>query len=82
MNAPNHADIHRDLGKVEAGLEALKDMVKQGFSDTNDRLEKLETRMAAMETKESERKGAFQLGHWLVGAISAFGAFIASHFLK
>ena len=79
---PSHNDLHRDIGRMEAGLEALKEIVSEGFKGTGDRLDKVEQRLAALEGQESERKGAFRLGHWLVGAISGLVAFVAAHFLK
>jgi len=45
-------------------------------------LERIDQRLARIEQTEEQRKGAFSLGHWLIGAVSAVGAFLASHFLK
>lgn len=78
----SHDDLHRDIGRMEgkqdamgARLDKLEKMVSEGF-------QKLDERLARIEDRESQRKGAFQLGHWLVGTIAGLVAFVASHFLK
>lgn len=89
MTGPNHSDLQRDMGGLqrdigglEAGLEALKDAVEKGFSDTGNRIDKVETRLASLEAMESQRKGAFSLGHWLIGILSGVAVFVTDHFLK
>lgn len=80
MSGPDHAELARDMGKMEAGLEALKDVVTKGFNEmkaeirenrkeTKDSLEKVETRLLALETVESQRKGALRMVAAVAGVI-------------
>lgn len=66
-----HDDLHRDFGRMEAGLESLKDIVREGFQDNRDRLDKVEERLAALEARETERKGAWKVIVTVAGAVSA-----------
>jgi hypothetical protein len=77
----NHDDLHRDLGRMEAGLEALKDIVREGFKGSNERLDKLETRMAALEAKETERKGVWKTIVAISGLVSAAVAGLVKYLL-
>lgn len=88
-----HLDLQRDMGRMEAGLEALKEAMQQGFQRNSDDIREVKddlnefrtdalARLSALESAESQRAGAFKLGHWLVGAVSGVVAFIAAHFLK
>lgn len=67
----SHDDLHRDFGRMEAGLESLKDIVREGFQDNRDRLDKVERRLAALEARETERKGAWRVIVAVAGAVSA-----------
>lgn len=82
MTGPNHADLQRDMGRVEAGLEALEKMMEQGFKDIKAELRDIKTDVEALKTAESQRKGAFQLGHWVIGIIGGVVVFVADHFWK
>ena len=73
--AASHDDLHRDMGKVEAGLEALKEIVRDGFTGTNARIERVEARLAALEEKETERKGVWKV---IVGVASVVSAAVAA----
>lgn len=76
----SHDDIHRDIGRMEAGLESLKEVVREGFKGSNERLDKLESRMAALEGKESERKGGWRYLAALAGLLGTIGGLIAGFF--
>lgn len=78
MNPPNYADLYRGLGEVEGRLGAMEDRLNK----MDGTLDRIDGRLARIEESESKRKGAFALGHWLVGAISGLVAFAAAHFLK
>ena len=56
----------REIGKLEAGLEALNRTVREGFTDAKeDRREikrevaAIDERLARIEAKENERRGAW-----------------------
>jgi hypothetical protein len=78
VNPPNHTDLYLGLGKMEGRLDA----VEERLSKIETIAERIDTRLARIEQTESQRAGAFKLGHWIVGAISGFAAFVAAHFLK
>lgn len=78
MNAPSHTDLYLGLGKMEGRLDAVEDRL----SKIETIAERIDTRLARIEAAESQRAGAFKLGHWLFAAATGFVAFIASHFLK
>jgi len=77
-----HTDLSRDMGRVEASLEALEKVVTQGFQDIKDELRVIKADVEALKMTESQRKGVFQAGHWVIGIISAVAVFIADHFWK
>jgi tetrahydromethanopterin S-methyltransferase subunit G len=77
-----HDDLNRDLGRMEGTLvglggrmDKLEQMVSDGFSKLNERLD-------VIERRESERKGGFRVAHWIYGAATGLIAFLAAHFLK
>ena len=80
MTAPNHTDLSRDMGRVEASLEALEKAMMQGFQDIKDELKVIKTDVEALKQAENKRKGA--LGALMVfsgfvgGLIAKFGALI------
>ena len=82
MTQPNHTDLQRDMGRVEASLEALEKAMAQGFKDIKEELRAIKSDVETLKTAESKRTGAFALGHWLVGAVSGLVAFVAAHLLK
>lgn len=82
MTTPSHTDLHRDFGKMEAGLEALKEVVREGFQETNDRLHKVETRLASLEQSEHRRAGIIGAGKWVWGILTAAGAAIGGAWLS
>lgn len=73
MSDPTHADIQRDLGRMEAGLEALKSAMKQGFDDIKSELRDIKEDVEALKAAEAARSGAFKFGHWLMGALTTLG---------
>ena len=80
MNPPNHTDLSRDMGRVEASLEALEKAMMQGFQDIKDELKVIKADVEALKVSENKRKGA--LGALMVfsgfvgGLIAKFGALI------
>lgn len=75
----SHDDLHRDMGKVEAGLEALKEIVRDGFKGTDTRLDRVEQRLAALEAKETERKGVWKVIVTVAGGVSAIVAVLVKY---
>lgn len=75
-----HTDLSRDMGRVEASLEALEKVVSQGFQDIKDELRVIKQDVEALKVAENKRKGA--LGALMVfagfagGLIVKFGAFV------
>ncbi len=82
MDNISRSDIHRDLGRMEGKSDAMGARMDRLERAVADGFEKLDIRLARIEEAESKRKGAFALGHWLVGAVSGLVAFVAAHFLK
>lgn len=82
MTATTNNDLQRDMGRVEASLDSLEKLVAKGFDDIKGELHDLKKDVSELKLAESQRKGAFSLGQWLVGAIGAGIALIAQHFWK
>lgn len=87
MNPPNHTDLSRDMGRVEASLEALEKAMMQGFKDTKEgqreikgELETIRGRLDNLETSENKRKGAVAMlvafGGVIGGLVVKFGALL------
>ena len=76
-----HDDLQRSLGRVEGNqsqLEARMDrferLVSDGFEKLEGSLSAIETRLAAIERKETERKGAWEVIVAVAGGVSAIVA--------
>ena len=80
MSPPNHTDLSRDMGRVEASLEALEGIVKQGFQEIKDELRVIKSDVEVLKAAENKRKGAVAmlvaLGGVIGGLVVKFGAFI------
>lgn len=83
MSGASHDDLHRDFGRMEAGLDSLKEIVREGFKDNRERLDLVEQRLAALETRETERKGAWKvivgITAIISGAVATFVTSLAKH---
>jgi len=75
VTQPNHTDLSRDMGRVEASLEALEKVVSQGFQDIKDELRAIKTDVEALKQAENKRKGA-------LGALMVFAGFIGGLIVK
>lgn len=75
-----HTDLSRDMGRVEASLEALEKAMMQGFQDIKDELRVIKADVEALKQAESKRKGAVAMlvafGGVIGGLIAKFGALI------
>ncbi len=79
-----HDDLQRSLGRVEGKQDAMRDRVGQleetveeGFDKVTTSLDKNNARLAAIETRESERKGAWAV---LIGIASLFSGVFGAVF--
>lgn len=89
MTTANHDDLQRSLGRVEgnqsameARMDRFEKLMSDGFKTVEDALTDIDKRLASIESKESERKGAFSFGQWIVGVIGAGLALIVNHFWR
>jgi hypothetical protein len=80
MSPPNHTDLSRDMGRVEASLEALEKVVLQGFEDIKIELRVIKADVEALKAAENKRKGAvgalMLFAGFIGGLVAKFGAFI------
>lgn len=79
---PDHAEMQRSLGRVEgnqsameARMDRFEKLVTDGFEKVEDTLTAIEKRLAAIETKETERKGAWKV---IVAVASVVSAAVAA----
>ncbi|WP_156428160.1 hypothetical protein [Novosphingobium sp. FSW06-99] len=73
-----YSDLHRDLGRVEGGLEAME----KRFDRVEETLERIDDRLARIEASENERKGAWWAIVTIAAVIGAFAGTLISHFWK
>lgn len=85
-----HEDLHRDIGRMEGGLNAVKDRMDRLERTVDEGFEKLEslisdmradinTRLVPLETAESQRKGAIAAIIGVASLLSgALGALISN----
>lgn len=78
MTAVNHEQLQRSLGRVEATQDGFKERmdrlegkVDDGFKSIESGLAKIDHRLAAIEARENERKGAWKTIVMVAGAVSA-----------
>ena len=69
MTGPDHADLQRDMGRVEGKQDAMGARLDRLEKAVNDGFDKIDKRLAGLEAKENERKGAMALLMVLSGAI-------------
>lgn len=87
--ATSHEDLQRSLGRVEGNqsqLEARMDrfekLVSDGFDKLESTLSAIDTRLAAIERREDQRKGAWKVIVGVAGGVSAVVAMIAKYFFS
>lgn len=85
----NHDDLQRSLGRVEgnqsameARMDRFEKLVTDGFEKVEDTLTAIEKRLAAIETKETERKGAWKVIVAVAGVVSAVVAALVKSLLS
>lgn len=62
-----HLDLQRDIGRMEGRLGALENRLEKMEAV----LERIDQRLATMETKETERRGAWKVIVSVAGLVSA-----------
>lgn len=84
-----HDDLQRSLGRVEGSqsqLEARMDrfekLVSDGFDKLEGSLSAIDKRLAAIESKETERKGAWKVIVGVASGVSAVVAVIAKYLIS
>ena len=78
MTQPSHSDLQRDVGRLEGRfaamekrLDHLEKAVNDGFDKVAGGIEKIDKRLAAIEAKEAERKGAWKVVSAIAAAVAA-----------
>lgn len=72
-----HDDIHRDLGRLEGISEGMQDHLRK----IDATMERIDKRLANIEARERERKGAWQVIVVVAGAVGAAMATLANFLL-
>jgi septal ring factor EnvC (AmiA/AmiB activator) len=76
MNAPSHTDLYQGLGRLEGATTAMEARLDR----IEDVLERIDKRLAKIEAKEDQRKGAVAtlvaIGGVIGGLIVKFSAFL------
>jgi len=70
MTQPTHTELQRDFGRMEGRMDALDRTVTDGFKRVEEALLKIDGRLDAIDTRESERKGAWRVIAWVSGGVS------------
>lgn len=78
MTQPSHSDLQRDVGRLEGcfaamekRLDHLEKAVNDGFDKVAGGIEKIDKRLAQIEAKEAERKGAWKVVSAIAAAVAA-----------
>lgn len=85
----SHDDLQRSLGRMEgsqsameARMDRFETLVSEGFEKVEGSLAAIEKRLAAMEAKETERKGAWKVIVAVAGGVSAAVAGLVKYLLS
>jgi septal ring factor EnvC (AmiA/AmiB activator) len=72
------SDIHRDLGRMEGRLDAVEDRL----SEMKAVLERIDERLAKIESAEAQRKGGLATLIAASSVISLIAGWVIEHFWK
>jgi septal ring factor EnvC (AmiA/AmiB activator) len=72
----NPSDIHRDLGRMEGRLDAVEDRL----SEMKAVLERIDERLAKIESAEAQRKGGLATLIAASSVISLIAGWVIEHF--
>lgn len=72
MTQPTHTDLQRDFGRMEGRMDALENLVKDGFArleallskhyeDDNAKHESVDQRLDTLDILNAERRGAWKV---------------------
>jgi len=88
MTQPSHSDLQRDVGRLEGRfaamekrLDHLEKAVNDGFDKVASGIDKIDKRLAAIEAKEAERKGAWKVIALVAGGVSAIVASVVKYLM-
>lgn len=88
MTQPTHSDLQRDFGRMEGSVAAMKERmdhlektVADGFEKVGAGLDKIDKRLATIEAREAERKGAWKVIALVAGAVSAVVASVVKYLM-
>jgi CHASE3 domain sensor protein len=88
MTQPTHSDLQRDVGRIEGAfaamekrMDTLEKTVTEGFEKVSDGLDKIDRRLATIEAKEAERKGAWKVIALVAGGVSALVASVIKYLM-
>ena len=88
MTQPSHFDLQRDVGRLEGRfvamekrLDHLEKAVNDGFDKVAGGIEKIDKRLAAIEAKELERKGAWKVITAVAAGVSAVVASVVKYLI-
>lgn len=76
MTQPTHTDLQRDFGRMEGRMDALDKAMGEGFSRVETALAKIDGRLDAIDTRESERKGAWRVIVAVAGAVGGLAGLV------
>lgn len=89
MQQPNHSDLQRSLGRVEgnqsameARMDRFESLVKDGFEKVEDALGTIDKRLAQIEQRESERKGAWKTLVAIAAGVSGLVGYLVNYLTK
>jgi len=74
----SHEDLHRDIGRMEGRLDAMEDRLGQMAAT----LERIDGRLAKIEARESERRGAWVVLVALGSLLSGLVAWLIATFFR
>lgn len=78
MTLPTHTDLHRDIGRMEGRLDAVENRLAQMVAA----LERIDERLAKIETRENERRGAWMVLVALGSLVSGLVAWAVATFSR
>lgn len=76
MTQPTHTDLQRDFGRMEGRMDAFDKALAEGFSRIENALTKIDGRLDAIDTRESERKGAWRVIVAVAGAVGGLAGLV------
>lgn len=86
MTGATHDQLNRALGRVEGSqvamekrLDHLEKAMTEGFEKVGDGIDRIDKRLASIEAKEAERKGAWKVVAAVAATVSGLIAWAANY---